>query len=232
MLAQRFGYSVSERPAAEVTPWAEAKLRDRIQGADRAVGRTGVVGGGAMALLVVAFFAGGDAPPVWAWGILAMPVIAGILFVRIRREGHRAYAELARSLREQPWQTWPVRGQEVTVRAMPPLQQRWIRQQVGGSFVPVRLDLLDPQGVVAAGFLGYLPTAAWRRMTDGYGVLWICGDLRDNCHAVVPRGQTLLQLTPGSRVHWIPEQGNGAGDAGLIADLVAQAQRLGGLFGD
>ncbi|KUJ67409.1 hypothetical protein ACZ90_28435 [Streptomyces albus subsp. albus] len=68
-------------------------------------------------------------------------------------------------------------------------------------------------------------------MTDGYGVIWLCGDLRGHCHAVLPHEPRLLHLKPGSQVNWASPHGEPGGDAALIADLVSQAQILDDLFG-
>ncbi|MEU2667739.1 hypothetical protein ABZ622_02555 [Streptomyces sp. NPDC007164] len=228
MLARQYGYSVSEAAAARATPWAEGQFLAQRERGERSAHKTAWFGGIAMAVLVASFVVDADSAPGWAWLILAIPVIGAFLFVYVRGQGRRLWEEQLRQLREQPWQSWPVRGQEVRATSLSGPQRAALKHRYGASFVGVRLSLLSPQGAEAACFVTFMARDAWQGMTDGYGIMLVCGDLREACHGALPGRQSLLALTPGARVRW---QGSGGDDARLIADVVSRAQGLDGLFG-
>ncbi|MGW1404588.1 hypothetical protein [Streptomyces sp. NPDC002403] len=228
MLARQYGYTVSEAAAARVAPWTVEQFRDQKERADRTARKAVWFGGAAMALLVAALFDGADSGLGWAWLILAIPVITAVLVVHMRKQGNSFHEEQLRRLREQPWQSWPVRGQEVRAMNMSGPQRTELRRRYGASFVCARLSLLSPQGTEAACFVTFMARDAWQGMTDGYGILLVCGDLREACHGALPGQRSLLALTPGAQVRW---QGSGGEDALLIADVVSRAQGLDDLFG-
>ena len=159
MLAEEYGYAVSQGPAA-YTPGLLDRLKTEKRGYVRMVASVG--------LLLLA-----GAVLTWAWLVPqghtdAVPVFIGAAVVLGSFFGLGGSFMLSRALSRlrlawaHPFQAWPCQ-----------LEQTHDRERV--------ILLLAPDGSVARELRSDVPDHVWHRMADGRGMLWIAGDLRFQC---------------------------------------------------
>jgi hypothetical protein len=139
----------------------------------------------------------------WIGGIV-MAVATIVLFARSNRQTRRD--SLSECLRGSPWQAWPCRIESVDPKEPASAQQR--------------VYLLSPQREVRGTFEGEMPREVWRSMTDGYGLLWVCGDLRTPVALASPGGAPVWLASP---VRSPAGAGDAAGQPSQLESLIQQA---------
>lgn len=165
MLAEEYGYQVSDRRAADFPG-----VMDLLRRSMRVTLRRGASGAVALACLVASWILFPDAHIIlFAIAFLFGPFIIAIFWIMISDAGWPTAAELMQIAQQHPFQAWPCQAEEDP--------KRWNSK---------RLLLLAPDGSVAREIRTKMPDSAWREMTDGRGVLWIAGDLRFNCLIATP----------------------------------------------
>ncbi|MFE9313385.1 hypothetical protein ACH4VM_40255 [Streptomyces sp. NPDC020792] len=218
---------MSERPAGAETPWAIATLRERKELARKAAIRSVSIFVCFIALIPAVFTAISGYEQMGSMWLLTPLLLAlcGIVSLFAAPAVNRQWDDRIAQLSGHPWQTWPARGEELTViDGVPTPHRKALQKQSGGKLVAVRLYLLTPQGGSAATFVTLMPERIWDGMTDGYGLIWVCGDLRQQCFAVTKWREFLIDLSPSTAPQ---DQGTSlASDSRLIADLVARAQEM------
>ncbi|MFI0716020.1 hypothetical protein ACH4SK_36560 [Streptomyces inhibens] len=117
---------------------------------------------------------------------------------------------------QAPWQVWPCQVEEIE----------------GTFFRRCRILLLAPDRQVARAFEGDIPEDAWRAMTDGLGLLLICGDLRFTIAVATKTGKPVWLAEPAPV--WDGASSNGGEQPGIVEDLIRQAMRdaMGGWLND
>lgn len=188
MLAKGYGYWVSEDPAADVR-LTGAWLREQAQEEPPAFQRksrlafvvsafvalVSCIGGGLIAAnefnqWALALFVTGALALFYAWGF--RPTREPVIPVSRPR-----FPQLAKL----PWQAWPCQIEGPAPKS---------------DDVAATVTLLDSHRRSVASFRGSVPAATWHRMTDGYGVLWICGDLRLRIAVADPGGAPIWLMWP------------------------------------
>ncbi|MBO8200829.1 hypothetical protein ACFW4X_14870 [Streptomyces smyrnaeus] len=164
MLAEEYGYQVSDRRAAEFPGVMELLRSGRRKSLQR-----GAAGVAVLACVGVLWMFPGTHLFLFAGAFLLAPYVLTVLWVVITDAGWPGAAELMRLARQHPFQVWPCQAEEDS--------KRWNTK---------RLLLLAPDGKVAREFRTKMPDSVWHGMTDGRGVLWIAGDLRFNCLVATP----------------------------------------------
>jgi hypothetical protein len=162
MLAEEYGYQVSDRPAAEFPG-----VMDLLRRSQRVSLRLRASGAVALACLAVLWMFPETHIVLFGIAFLFGPYILLIFWIMITDAGWPGAAELMGLARQHPFQAWPCQAEEDPKRGK-------------------RLLLLAPDGSVAREIRMKMPDSAWQEMTDGRGVLWIAGDLRFNCLIATP----------------------------------------------
>ena len=85
-------------------------------------------------------------------------------------------------LYNHPWQAWPCR-----------MEQAEPDNPETSKFDAI-VTLLDPDRGPTARFRGRVTLESWDRMTDGFGLLWICGDLREPVLVAGPGGAPFWEM--------------------------------------
>ncbi|MFI6085167.1 hypothetical protein ACIBBB_30075 [Streptomyces sp. NPDC051217] len=209
MLAEEYGYWISERSAKE-NPATERWMRDRADQERRNLRNRGV----GLTVLGAALCGGGGCLvrfSSWGaalFGLGPLPLLVGLLFLLFHR---RVSGRLPPQLAEMRWQAWPCRldGPE-------PLLRRSVTATV---------TLLSPQREAVRSYRGAVPAATWRRMTDGYGVLWVCGDLRVGLWVADPGGTPVWFMQPATEDTRAPSAPTAPATPGLAAAAADAAVR-------
>lgn len=186
MLAEQYGYWVSESTASTARPtrrWLQG-APEREAAAEKKFGVGCLFASGVPLGLMLLIGVSSDNPTL----MVALFSGVGVLISlgSLLRQPTRDPKKLFPALYEKKWQAWPCR-----VEAPAPT----------GARVTATVTLLGPAQEAVRRFHGRVPAATWHRMTDGYGVLWVCGDLRLPVHMADPGGAPVW--------HMGPEKGNG-----------------------
>ncbi|HEU5129768.1 MAG TPA: hypothetical protein VFU12_17450 [Glycomyces sp.] len=174
MLAGHYGYWISEDAAAD-TPLTRQWLGEEERTPQNEPGRlsSSLILVGALTCIAGVGILVGSQSIGWALALLGTGVWLLLLGAALKPDKERREPELGRlPLHTSPWQAWPCRLEGSTV------------------------ILLDPQRKPVARYRGDVPASTWDRMTDGYGVLWICGDLRLNVAVADPGGAPVWAMRP------------------------------------
>ncbi|GGK21251.1 hypothetical protein GCM10011583_61520 [Streptomyces camponoticapitis] len=206
MLAEEYGYWTSEGSAKE-TPATVRWMRDQAVRDLRTMKNRGL---GLTALGAVLCGAGGYLVQSSSWGAALLglgplPLLTGLLLLLFRT---RVSGRLPAQLAEMRWQAWPCRldGPE-------PLLNRPVSATV---------TLLSPRRESVRSYQGSVPAATWRRMTDGYGVLWVCGDLRAGLWVADPGGTPVWFMQPATEATPAPASPATPGLAAAAADAAVR----------
>ncbi|MFG3338710.1 hypothetical protein [Glycomyces sp. NPDC048151] len=136
-------------------------------------------------------------------GLLLCLLILAVLVCLWAILGGPLYAYFGRRiqarLRRHPWQAWPVLAE---------------RQGV--------VELLDPEGQVFKTFVNStpMPRPVWEGLTDGLGVLWICGDLREEITMAAPGGG---QIWTAKVLQQAQAPASATADPGLLESTISSA---------
>ncbi len=197
MLAEEFGYQVSPRAAASQTPGVTAAADAAYRSVLRRDWRL------ALGLFTVLCL---PALAVRSWWLLLLPLVgvAGALMAVPLRT--RALRVVTLMLSGRPWQVWPVRLGESGVRR-----------------TPDRVELLAPDRSTAVAFMCRLPRGVRLGMTDGRGLIWVCGDLRGGVVAALPGADPVWLMEPVRDQQGPPPVPRR--DGGLEEELVREAAR-------
>ncbi|MFD5752259.1 hypothetical protein [Streptomyces sp. NPDC127033] len=205
MLAREYGYWVSPGKAIRsgATSAFMRERRNKIE-KQRQSANEWAVGVPFTAFLLFLFIAGTMDNASWGLATaLGAPALLACLVLKAL--GADAPDPVAKLVEKQPWQAWPCRVEEIS----------------GDTSVlgKRRILLLASDGSVVRGFDGQMPEEVWLSMTDGVGVLWVCGDLRFSV-AMAPRGGSPIWLAapvPG------PAPVESDQGPGVIEEVVRQA---------
>ncbi|MBA9003442.1 hypothetical protein [Thermomonospora cellulosilytica] len=215
MLARQYGYAITPRPAAQMTPWAIAELPSSrwiriplwitlfvialLLGLCILGWSWAASGGGGSALLAIIAFVG----PV---GLL----IIAVEVQRAAKANRRLVRTMSEMLQREPWQAWPCRIERVG--------------EGGGARVEVRVSLLAPDHSVAGRHRARFRPEAWHAMTDGYGVLLFAGDLRFNGVIADPRTRSAYLTDP------VEEEARPQGPGNSVIEDELTRQAIGWVF--
>lgn len=205
MLAREYGYWVSPGKAIR-SGAASAFMRERRnqiakrrQSANQWAGWVPFA-----ALLLFWFIAATTGGASWGLAVVIAPP-AFLVWLLVKTMGADTPDPVGKLVEEQPWQAWPCRVEEISGETSTPGKRRVL--------------LLAPDRSVVRGFDGPMPEEVWLSMTDGVGVLWVCGDLRFPV-AMAPRGGSPIWLAapvPG------PAPAESSQGPGVIEEVVRQA---------
>ncbi|SDK50388.1 hypothetical protein SAMN05216298_0307 [Glycomyces sambucus] len=159
MKAHQFDYWVSRQHAAQFPATARPGPKTKtvptwVQGTTWAAAACFLFGG----IAVWNFADRAD----WADVVYGITCTLSVLTVIVASFMHMADSGESRVddlMRQYPWQAWPCRMDNRS-----------------------EFHILDPEQNIIQTFknIDPLPTAGWRNITDGIGVIWICGDLRED----------------------------------------------------
>ncbi|MFG2291752.1 hypothetical protein [Streptomyces sp. NPDC048603] len=201
MLAEEFGYQVSPQPAALQTPGVLRALERDAQAMKRRVLHLAAWVTGALVFFIAVIL---QAPLLALFPLGSVAIGLGLAVPVVKRQ-RRAVEE---QLRTRPWQVWPARVRESGDKQWPHL-----------------MELLAPDRTAAATFRCRLPQDVWIGMTDGRGVVWICGDLRFGGVAALPGAERAWPVGAVSPAQQVPPAP--AGQAGALEEeLVREAARV------
>ena len=162
VIAEKYGYWVSSTPALDVAKTHGAIERmKKTASADDAPQMLHF--GFAIASFVFGLIISGlTGEPVFV-------ILGGVLGVVIVAAGTRQGIDssptdsITSHLSRNPWQAWPCRVDGVN----------------GNPDSPKKIVyLMSPDQQVVKAFETTMPRKAWMDLTDGMGILWVCGDLR------------------------------------------------------
>ncbi|MEU1035911.1 hypothetical protein ABZ402_46030 [Streptomyces mirabilis] len=205
MLAREYGYWVSPGNAIR-SGAASAFMRERRNEIVKRRQSANEWAGWVLLAALLLFLFIGAAMGGASWGLavaLGLPALLGWLV--FKTVGADTPDPVAKLVEEQPWQAWPCRVEEIDGDTSTPRKRRTL--------------LLAPDGSVVRVFDGQMPEEVWLSMTDGVGVLWVCGDLRFSV-AMAPRGGSPIWLAapvPG------PAPADSNQGPGVIEEVVRQA---------
>ncbi|MGW2228052.1 hypothetical protein [Streptomyces formicae] len=175
MLAREYGYRVLPRTAIDTASTARylGAWRRKLEETHRATRRRTVPAFAflALAFCCVGFGIGGQAPLTF----LPLPVMLLVWCAAddwIRKQGEQPVTQARELLTASPWQVWPCRVERTPHNAQVHL-----------------IHLLSPDREVVRTFVGQMPEDAWLSMTDGRGIVLVCGDLRFVVAMATKRGR-------------------------------------------
>ncbi|WP_026929946.1 hypothetical protein [Glycomyces tenuis] len=209
MLAKKYGYWVSERAAAD-----HPATMQWIQGGARKVRRVGwfvFTGGIALSIGGAAYAWNTDISVLLMVAMLVLPFPFAGLAILLTQRRRRMLKKLPQ-LTEHPWQAWPCQvASDPTIRL-----PREVRRP---GLLAARITLLDPDQRPVRRFHGAMWMDTWQRTPDGFGVLWISGDLRTRIAVAEPGGAPFSFMRP------IPEDGASSDiqDKPTLLDAAAEA---------
>lgn len=205
MLAREHGYWVSGEKACErltTRAWLAAELpRYRQRHREYAWVWAGV-GAFLVAVDQVILSSGGMEPTVFLTYVGGFAVLIGLLIGYAFGNTDNLTQEYPQ-LYGHPWQAWPCHIDGVAPTANP---------------VKSTITLLGQNNEHVRQFRGKVPLASWRSLTDGYGVLWICGDLRETVAVAQKGGAPVWTMAPVAE-----SASGGASTAVTVAGLGAVA---------
>lgn len=209
MLAEKYGYWVSERTAADhpkTMQWIEDGVRKvRRHGWFAFIGGIALAIGGAVYVLNTDM----DFLPMASMLIAPFP-LAGLAILLTQHR--RGTLKKLRQLTEHPWQAWPCQvASDPTIRLS--------RDARRLDLLVAKITLLDPDQQPVRRFHGSMWTSTWKHTPDGFGVLWISGDLRTRIAVAEPGGAPFSFMQP------VPEAGppSDTQDKPTLLDAAAEA---------
>ncbi|ATL29689.1 hypothetical protein [Streptomyces formicae] len=175
MLAREYGYRVLPRTAVDTAStfrYLEV-WRRQAKEEHRATRRRTVPGFAFLALgfCYVCFGIAGSAPLTF----LPAPVMLLVWCAVddwIGKQAKQPVTQARELLTASPWQVWPCSVERTPHNAQVHL-----------------IHLLSPDREVARTFVGQMPEDAWLSMTDGRGIVLVCGDLRFVVAMATTRGR-------------------------------------------
>lgn len=181
MLAERFGYWVSENTAStarQTSHWLHA-APEREAAANKKWNVGCLLASGFPLCLVLLIGVSFSNPTGMVATLCGIGVAIGL--VSLLQGPTRDPRKLFPDLYSRKWQAWPCR-----IEGPAP----------NGTHVTATVTLLGPEREAVRSFQGSVPAATWHRMTDGFGVLWVCGDLRLQIHMADPGGAPVWHMRP------------------------------------
>ncbi|QEU92555.1 hypothetical protein [Streptomyces kanamyceticus] len=175
MLAREYGYRVLPRKAIDTASTARylGVWRQKAEVDHRATRRRTVPLYMAFTLILCVMAAGiTDSGPLTFLTVFVMLGVWPFADDWSRAQGARPLAQARELLTASPWQVWPCR-----VERTPHNPQMHL------------VHLLSPDREVVRTFVGRMPEDAWLSMTDGRGIVLVCGDLRFPVAMATKRGR-------------------------------------------
>ncbi|NUQ88900.1 MAG: hypothetical protein HOQ43_10610 [Glycomyces artemisiae] len=210
MLAEDYGYWISPRRAFETGPtkkWIPEEVARRAKAADHKAGAFFV---GAVA----AFIAAGclnDSASGLAVLFGALGVVLGLCAwgYGMFEASNKDLKDVLPTLYRDRWQAWPCQ-----VVGVPPVE--------GAKTVDAKITLLDPERKPVRQFYGDMHRGAWGQMTDGVGVLWICGSLHEPVAVAKPGGAPVWMMSTQNKKGTVFPGGPGLLDT-VVETVVKEA---------
>ncbi|MCP9986020.1 hypothetical protein LUX01_04150 [Streptomyces sudanensis] len=207
MLAREYGYRVLPGKAIDTQSTARFLQEWRRRAATASKSSGGLVYWGFGGLACVLAYANGFWPvEACLLAVGAWTALCAVLFRAGKRTITAPVAQAESLLTQAPWQVWPCRVEG----------DEWL----SGTYL-CRISLLAPDRQVARAFQGYVPEGAWRAMTDGLGLLLVCGDLRHTVAIATEAGEPVWLAKPVP----VPDRsiGSTGEQPGMVENLIFQA---------
>lgn len=213
MLAEDYGYWISPRRAFETGPTKKWIPEEVARRASSAGWNALACLSGAVIAFLIAYNLGedsGGSPGLIVFFFWAGSIVLGFCgLVYWLRNMDKDLKSVFPTLYRDRWQAWPCQ-----VVGVPPVE--------GAKTVEAKITLLDPERKPVQQFYGPMHRGAWGRMTDGFGVLWICGSLHEPVAVAEPGGAPVWAMSTENKKGTVFPGGPGLLDT-VVETVVKEA---------